>query len=304
MKRVASEVSASKAANRTPLTVRAPPAISSGTRGPRLPTSRPASGAHRKVGTAIGSIHSPACRALSPRTFCRYSVDRNRKPPSAAKALTAMTVAPLNGAERKKRRSMRGSARRGSYRRRPSRAASASAANGSTAVNPAFGASMIAYVREPNSTMTISWPSGSGRRAFGARDSGTKRRVRSRAARPTGRLTQKIERQPTDSTSRPPTSGPAAMDMPTTAPQTPIARARSRGSVKVLVMIDMATGLSMEPPTAWIIRKTTREDRSGASEHSSEPRVKTTRPVMKTRLRPIRSAVEPASISSAASTRV
>ena len=50
------DVSASKAANRTPLTVSAPPAISRGSRGPRLPTSRPDSGAHRKVGTAIGNI--------------------------------------------------------------------------------------------------------------------------------------------------------------------------------------------------------------------------------------------------------
>ncbi|CAM5415001.1 hypothetical protein STENM327S_09424 [Streptomyces tendae] len=69
-------------------------------------------------------------------------------------------------------------------------------------------------------------------------------------------------------------------------------------------MMDIATGLSIEPPTACIIRKTISEDRSGASEHSSEPRVKITRPVMKTRLRPIRSAVEPDSISRAASTSV
>ncbi|GGX60505.1 hypothetical protein GCM10010510_00940 [Streptomyces anandii JCM 4720] len=94
------------------------------------------------------------------------------------------------------------------------------------------------------------------------------------------------------------------MDMPTTAPQTPIARARSRGSVKVLVMIDMATGLSIEPPTACTMRKTTSSSRLGAREHSSDPRPKTTSPAMNTRLRPMRSAVEPASISSEASTRV
>ncbi len=166
------------------------------------------------------------------------------------------------------------------------------------------GASMIAYVREPNRAMTRTWPTGSGRRARGARDSGTKRQVNSSAARPTGRLTQKMERQPTESTSSPPTSGPAAIDRPTTAPHTPIARARSRGSVKVLVMIDMATGLSIEPPTACTMRNTTSQFRSGASEHSSEPRVKATRPAMNTRLRPIRSAVDPASISSEASTSV
>jgi hypothetical protein len=69
-------------------------------------------------------------------------------------------------------------------------------------------------------------------------------------------------------------------------------------------MIDMATGLSIEPPTACTIRNATSVSRFGATEHRAEPAVKTTRPAMKTRLRPIRSAVEPASISSAARTSV
>lgn len=119
---------------------------------------------------------------------------------------------------------------------------------------PAAGASMIPYVRLPSSAMTSSWPTGSTRRGRAARDSGTCRRVRARATRPTGRFTQKMERQPTESTSTPPTSGPAAMEMPATAPHAPMARARSAGSVKVLVMIDMATGLSIAPPTACTIR--------------------------------------------------
>lgn len=228
----------------------------------------------------------------------------NRKPPSAANALIAITVAPLNGAERKKRRSMRGSSRRGSYQSRAARAATAITKYGATEARPESGAWMMPYVSAPNRAITSTWPTGSGRRPLGARDSGTKRRVSSRAARPIGRLTQKIARQLTDCTSRPPTSGPSAMDMPTTAPQTPMARARSRASVKVLVMIDMATGLSIEPPIAWTMRKTTSRDRLGASEHSTEPMVNTTRPAMKTRLRPIRSAVDPASISSEARTRV
>ncbi len=66
--------------------------------------------------------------------------------------------------------------------------------------------------------------------------------VSSHAARPTGTFTQKIACQPLTSTSSPPSRGPAAMLTPTTPPHTPIARARSRGSVKVLVMIDIATG--------------------------------------------------------------
>lgn len=94
------------------------------------------------------------------------------------------------------------------------------------------------------------------------------------------------------------------METPPTAPHTPIARARWAGSVKVLVMIDIATGLSIAPPTAWTMRKTMSQFRLGASEHSREPAVKATRPATNTLRRPIRSAVEPASISSEARTRV
>ena len=76
------------------------------------------------------------------------------------------------------------------------------------------------------------------------------------------------------------------------------------GSVNMLVMIDIATGLSIEPPTACSIRNATSQPRLGARLHSSEPSVKTARPVWKIRRRPTRSAVEPDSISRLASTSV
>jgi hypothetical protein len=124
------------------------------------------------------------------------------------------------------------------------------------------------------------------------------------AARPTGKLIQKIVRQLPESTSAPPITGPSAMLMPMTPPQMPMARARSRGSGKVFAMIDIATGLSMDPPTACNIRKTTSQPRLGATLHSSEPSVNRTNPAWKTRRRPTRSAVAPESISRLASTRV
>ena len=117
-------------------------------------------------------------------------------------------------------------------------------------------------------------------------------------------LIQKIDRHPTEVTSSPPTTGPRAMDTPTTAAQTPMAWARSRGMVKVLVMIDMATGLSIDPPTAWTMRKTISSVRLGARLHSSEPAAKVSSPMTKVRRRPSRSAVEPESMSRLASTRV
>ena len=81
--------------------------------------------------------------------------------------------------------------------------------------------------------------------------------------RPMGMLIQKMDRHPMEPTSRPPMTGPSAMLNPMTAPQTPIACARSLGSVNVLVMIDMATGLSIEPPMAWTMRNTTKSGQVG-----------------------------------------
>src|SRR4051794_15928727 len=95
------------------------------------------------------------------------------------------------------------------------------------------------------------------RRGRGARDSGTKRNVSAIARTPNGTLIRKIHDQPSDDTSAPPTTGPSAIEAPKTAPQTPTACARSRGSVNVLVMIDIATGFIIEAPTAWRTRKAT-----------------------------------------------
>ncbi len=92
--------------------------------------------------------------------------------------------------------------------------------------------------------------------------------------------------------------------MPITPAQIPIACARSRGSVNTLRMIDMATGLSIEPPTACTMRKAISSLRLGARLHSSEPSVKTASPSLKIRARPSRSAVEPERISRLARTSV
>src|SRR4051794_31348596 len=131
-----------------------------------------------------------------------------------------------------------------------------------------------------------------------------KRSASAIATRPTGTLTQKIERQSTTVTARPPTTGPSAIESPDTAPHTPTACARSRGSVNVLTMIDIATGLSIDPPTACSARNATSHSTVGARLHSSEATVNTPRPAASTRLRPSRSAVEPASINRLASTTV
>ena len=152
--------------------------------------------------------------------------------------------------------------------------------------------------------MTSPWPTGSTRRGRAARDSGTNSAASTIAASPTGMLTQKMPRQPTLSVSTPPSTGPSAMDRPKTPPQTPMARARSRGSVKVLAMIDTATGFIIEPPTACSMRNATSQPRSGARLHSREPRVNVASPIWKIRRRPSRSAVDPARMRKLAMTTV
>src|ERR1700722_14900674 len=150
--------------------------------------------------------------------------------------------------------------------------------------------------------MTRTCPTGSSLRLTAARDSGTYSAVRTMAATPIGMLTQNTPRQPTESTRAPPMTGPVATDRPNVDPQKPIALARSLGSVNVLVTIDIATGLSIEPPTACSARNATRAPRPGATLHASEPTVKTARPIWNPIRRPTRSATDPDSISSEAIT--
>ena len=69
-------------------------------------------------------------------------------------------------------------------------------------------------------------------------------------------------------------------------------------------MIDIATGLSIEPPIACITRAAMSTVWVGARAHRSDPSENTSRPSWKTRLRPTRSAVEPASMSRLARTSV
>ena len=119
-----------------------------------------------------------------------------------------------------------------------------------------------------------------------------------------GRLIQNTARQPIAAIRKPPTMGPSAIEMPTTAPQKPSALARSTRPTKICEMIDSAAGFSMDPPMPWMSLAPIRVWMSGATLHSSEPTAKIVRPIWNTRRRPNRSPVAPESISSDASTRV
>ena len=115
---------------------------------------------------------------------------------------------------------------------------------------------------------------------------------------------KKIDRQPTDVTNTPPTTGPKAMDTPTTAPQMPTAWARSRGMVKVFVMIDMATGLSIDPADGLNHPEDNERAQVGGEAAEQRSRAKVQSPMTKVLRRPRRSAVEPEIIRRLARTSV
>ncbi len=78
-------------------------------------------------------------------------------------------------------------------------------------------------------------------------------RMRRRPPHQIGRLIQNTPRQPTVSMSKPPTMGPRASAAPNTAPQMPIARARSVGSTKTWAddrQCDRVHHRSAEPPVS------------------------------------------------------
>ena len=108
-------------------------------------------------------------------------------------------------------------------------------------------------------------------------------------------LTKKIHSHESASVRTPPSRTPAAAPKPPTAPQTPSAMFRSRPSAKVVIRIESAAGEIVAAPRPWIARAPISEASLQASPQSSEPIVNTTRPTMKTRRRPRRSAVRPPS---------
>ncbi len=104
--------------------------------------------------------------------------------------------------------------------------------------------------------------------------------------------------------SSPPSTGPAATPMPTTAPHTPSAAARSRRSRKVLVMIDSVVGKisAAKVPIAILaaIRAPASVTRAPVALAAANP----TRPTISAGRRPKRSERLPMASTSAAKARL
>ena len=90
--------------------------------------------------------------------------------------------------------------------------------------------------------------------------------------------------------------------MPMTAPHTPNATPRSRPR-KLFPSSASDVANMIAPPTPWPLLDTISISGSWASPHSSEPRVKITRPIWNNRFRPYRSASTPEVSSSEARVR-
>ena len=97
----------------------------------------------------------------------------------------------------------------------------------------------------------------------------------------------------------PPSTGPSAVETPTTAPHTPKATPRSRPR-KLFPSSASDVANIIAPPTPCPLRDKISISGLAARPHSSEPRVKTASPTENSSLRPYRSASEPEVSSSAA----
>ncbi len=143
-------------------------------------------------------------------------------------------------------------------------------------------------------------PSRSGRPSSGSRTSSRTRAATAAVTIPIGTLTTKIQRQ-SSWTRSPPIGGPSAAATPPTADQMAIANGRCAAG-KAGRIRPSVVGSIIAPPAAWRTRAATRKGIEGAAAQRPEAAAKSSRPEMKTRLRPIRSAMRPAGTSRAAKT--
>src|SRR5713101_475383 len=109
-------------------------------------------------------------------------------------------------------------------------------------VQPRLGASMTANRTATSARIERAAPGGSSGLSSGALELGTNQCARSTVIVQTGTLIRNTAGQPKFSTSNPPSNGPIEMPIPATPAQIPMARARSLGTWKVLVMMESVVG--------------------------------------------------------------
>ena len=135
------------------------------------------------------------------------------------------------------------------------------------------------------------------RKASGSRLSSTECRVSATVTAISGRLTQKIARQESASTSAPPPAGPSTVAIPVQAVQVPTALPRAAPS-KVAATIASEPGTSSAPAIPCRARAAIRNSTVGATAQRIEVAPKAIRPKTNIRRRPNWSPSEPPTRSS------
>src|SRR5260370_10249592 len=113
-------------------------------------------------------------------------------------------------------------------------------------------------------------PARSRRRTSAARLSGIRRGLKSRATAPIGTLIRKIQGQPTNWVSSPPSRMPKSPPAAPIAPQMPKARLNSAESVKMVTNSDCSAGSTIAAPTPWSPRASSSAAPVGASGEQAE----------------------------------
>ncbi len=140
--------------------------------------------------------------------------------------------------------------------------------------------------------MNVTVPALSTRPACSLRDSGTVG-ISSSTAKARAAGTRKTDRQPKAVTRTPETLGPSARPSPTVVPNSPNARARAFPS-KTWASSALPLGRAAAAPIPATARARSRSTMFPASAATSAPAPKSAVPEKNTRLRPTRSASEPA----------
>ena len=156
-------------------------------------------------------------------------------------------------------------------------------------LQPLLGASMIPHSTPIRPAIDNAAPTRSRRGASASRDDGSTYQPAMIPTTITGTFTKKIEPQEKCSSRMPPITGPSAPLAPATAAQRPIARARSRGSAKMLVSRERVAGMISAAPMPMNARVKISVLASPAKADAIDPTPKMARPTISAPLRPKRS---------------
>jgi len=169
-------------------------------------------------------------------------------------------------------------------------------------LHPRSGAWMMVHNSSDSPTIDSSAPTGSRRGVLGSRDFGTRLPHSTSATQTIGTFTRKIEPHQKWARRMPPMIGPSPIPIPLTPAQIPIARPRSFGSVKMLVMIDNVAGMMNAAPIPMNAREMTSCVTPFENAALVDATANITRPIIRAPLRPNRSPRLPAVSSRPANT--